>query len=295
MTAFSLQARPPFSFASLVNSHGWAQLAPFNASDDGSRLAYILRFASGRVAELRLSEQSGGVQIECGLDLTPAEQAEATRAVSWMAALDQDFSAFYRAARAEPKLSRVEARAQGRVLRSPTVFEDVVKTILTTNTLWAATRRMCLNLVTQFGEPLPDDPQRKAFPTPQALAESSPPVLKEQTRLGYRAGYIHELALRVSTGELDLERYKDSDLDTPQLRKELMQIKGVGGYAAANLLMILGRFDFIPIDSWAFKMVSHEWHNGEPVGPGEVESAFEKWGEFRGLAYWFWDWSYKGG
>jgi 3-methyladenine DNA glycosylase/8-oxoguanine DNA glycosylase len=27
-----------------------------------------------------------------------------------------------------------------------------------------------------------------------------------------------------------------------------------------------------------------------PVGKAEVEAAFERWGEWRGLAYWFWDW-----
>ena len=71
-------------------------------------------------------------------------------------------------------------------------------------------------------------------------------------------------------------------------------IKGVGPYAAANLLMILGRSDFIPVDSWAMKMVSHEWYDGEPVTPKQVEEHFEAWGEFKGLAYWFWDWKYEG-
>jgi 3-methyladenine DNA glycosylase/8-oxoguanine DNA glycosylase len=68
----------------------------------------------------------------------------------------------------------------------------------------------------------------------------------------------------------------------------------VGAYAAANLLMILGRYDFLPVDSWALKLVSHEWHGGEPVGAAEVEAAFVDWGAWQGLAYWFWDWSYTG-
>ena len=83
-------------------------------------------------------------------------------------------------------------------------------------------------------------------------------------------------------------------MPTLELRKELLKIKGVGPYAAANLLMLLGRSDFIPIDSWALKIVSHEWYDGEPVTPAQVEEHFEKWAEFKGLAYWFWDWKYKG-
>ena len=91
--------------------------------------------------------------------------------------------------------------------------------------------------------------------------------------------------------QTDLEPFKVSDVPTVELRKQLLALKGVGGYAAANLLLLLGRYDFVPVDSWAFKLVSHEWHGGEPVGRTEVEAAFEGWEEWKGLAYWFWDWS----
>ena len=112
--------------------------------------------------------------------------------------------------------------------------------------------------------------------------------------MGYRAPAIHELAVKVASGKFDLEALKTASLPTPELRKELLKISGVGPYAAANLLLILGRSDFIPIDSWALKLVSHEWHAGEPVTPQDVERHFEQWGEFKGFAYWFWDWKYQG-
>ena len=81
---------------------------------------------------------------------------------------------------------------------------------------------------------------------------------------------------------LDLESLKRSDLPTLELRKQLLTINGVGPYAAANLLLLLGRSDFIPIDSYALKMVSLEWYGGEPVTAKEVEQRFEKWGKFIG-------------
>ena len=65
----------------------------------------------------------------------------------------------------------------------------------------------------------------------------------------------------------------------------------MGSYAAANLLILLVRYDFLPVDSWALKMVSNEWYGGEPVGPAQVEAAFERWGKWKGLAYFVWDWS----
>ena len=131
---------------------------------------------------------------------------------------------------------------------------------------------------------------KRAFPTPEAIAASRPDVLKEKIRVGYRAPAIHQLAVRVASGKFDLESLKSSELTTLELRKELLTMNGVGPYAAANLLMILGRHDFIPIDSYALKMVSTEWYDGEPITAKEVEKRFERWGEFKGLAFWFWDW-----
>ena len=98
----------------------------------------------------------------------------------------------------------------------------------------------------------------------------------------------------MADGELALEALKESDLSTPALRQELLDIKGIGAYAAANLLLILGRPDFIPVDSYALKMVSREFHEGASIGPQEVHDAFADWGEWQGLAFWFWDWGGEG-
>jgi len=270
------------------------QLAPFSFDKETGTLSYIFRLESGRVVEPSLRSAGDGVRAEVDGALSASERGEVKRAVAWMLGLDMDFSEFYALALHEPKLAQAEQKAQGRVLRSPTFFEDVVKTILTTNTLWGATKRMTANLATQFGDALPQDDSRRAFPTPQRLAATTEAMLRAETRLGYRAPYVQQLAVRAAAGELDLEAFKHSDLPTPELRKQLMKIKGIGPYASANLLMLLGRYDFLTIDTWALKMVSHEWYGGQPIGPAEVESRFEQWGKWKGLAYWFWDWAYKG-
>lgn len=290
---FSLSARLPFNFLSVVNSHGWRQLAPFLYDESSNTLSYILGLSNGRVIELKLRGTEEGVSVETE-KLDAVERKEVKENVAWIFGLDMDASRFYAATRGEPKLARAKKLALGRVLRSPTLFEDVIKTILTTNTLWAATKNMSRKLVDELGEPLPEDAAQKAFPTPEAIVASSPEFLKEKIRVGYRAPAIHQLAVRVASGQFDLESLKKSDLPTLVLRKELLDINGVGPYAAANLLLLLGRTDFIPIDSWALKLVSHEWYDDKPVTPKEVEKHFDHWGEFKGLAFWFWDWKYKG-
>ena len=322
MTNFNLPARKPFNFTSVINSHGWRQLAPFSFDESSNTLSYILRLSNARVIELKISDGKDGVSVETDR-LNRSEQKEVTETVTWMYGLDMDFSAFYAASRLEPKLARAKKQALGRVLRSPTLFEDVVKTIFTTNTLWGATKNMTKRLVEEFGSSLSgasfdfglrnnrsairsgrnneykksvvEAPLPKAFPTPEAIAASDPETIKEKIRVGYRAPAIHQLAVRVASGKYDLEALKHSSLPTLELRKELMTIAGVGPYAAANLLLILGRSDFIPIDSWALKLVSHEWYKGKPITAKEVEKRFEKWDEFKALAFWFWDWKYNGG
>jgi 3-methyladenine DNA glycosylase/8-oxoguanine DNA glycosylase len=287
---FDLPARPPFNFHNTVRSHGWPQLVPFDYDKESGVLHYVSRLRAGKVVEFHVREAPDGVQVETE-KLTRSEQSEVADTVTWMFGLDMDFSAFYAAAVNEPKLAHVAQKAYGRVLRSSTFFDDVVKTILTTNTLWGATKRMNLNLIAYFGDPLPGT-DKKAFPTPVSIVAGSPESLKEKVRVGYRALSIYELAVRVDSGELDIESFKTSSLSTLELRKELLKIRGIGPYSAANLLMILGRGDFIPVDSWALKLVSHEWYDEEPVTPKQVEEHFEDWGEFKGLAYWFWDWKY---
>ncbi len=230
-----------------------------------------------------------GVQVEVDDDLTESERREILDRVRWMLQLDLELSAFYALARHEPRLAHLQSSAKGRILRSPTLFEDVVKTILTTNVQWSGTIRMVRALVEQFGASLPADLGRCAFPTAEQLAAAGEAALRA-AGLGYRAPYVLELARSVTSDARDLEALKTVELPTDELRARLLAIKGVGDYATASLLMLLGHYDSVPIDSWARTMASLEWHDGQPVGNAQVEAAFERWGAWKGLAYWFWDW-----
>ncbi len=212
-------------------------------------MSVVVRLASRQVIEIHLREAPGGVSVETAATLTGPEKEEVAQTMAWMLGLDQDFSEFYSLASREPRLTRAAERAQGRILRCQTLFEDVVKTILTTNTLWAATKRMNANLVAQFGDPLISNPEAKAFPTPASLAATDETTLRTQTRLGYRAPSVLALAQRVAAGEFDLESLKNSDMPAAELRKKLQTIRGIGPYASANLLMLLGRYNFLTVDS----------------------------------------------
>lgn len=286
-----LPARQPFILDSVIRSHGWVQLLPFGSDDQTNSLSYVLELDSGDVVAISVQETPGGVRVQVDSPLSIEAQGELAEKIAWMLGLDMDFTSFYSQASGEPKLATAAERARGRILRSATIFEDVVRTILTTNTSWSGTKRMVKALVNMYGAPLASNPEIKAFPTSPRLAAADVEGLRKEGKLGYRAPYVHELAQRAASGELDLEALKANSLPTHDLRKRLLILKGVGDYAAANLLMLLGHYDFIPVDSWALKMVSQEFYNGEPVGRKEVEAAFERWGEWRGLAFWLWEWT----
>jgi len=286
----TLSACPPFSLRAIIGSHGWVQLAPFAADPQATLLTRVERLESGRVVELHIREARGGVAVEVRDSLTGAEREEVSRKVWWMLGLGEDLSPFYTLARQEPHLAHVEPQALGRILRSPTLFEDAVKVILTTNTAWSGTQRMVEALVTRYGDPLPTNPARNAFPTPAQIAASDEETLRT-IGLGYRAPSILSLARRVAEGSLDLEALKRDSLPTPEIHRRLLAIPGIGHYAAACLLMLIGRYDHLPVDSNAYRMVSQEWYGGRPVSRSEIEAQFEHWGDWKGLAYWFWAWS----
>ena len=298
-----LSAIPPLNFDSVARSHGWIQLPPLDYTRDGERgiptLITVLRFERPDepplIAEVTIrpaaeDAEKPGVVVTTDVPRIPVIVETLKKRVTWMLGLEQDLSDFFELAHGEPRLAHVEPQAQGRILRSPTLFEDVVKTILTTNTSWSGTVRMIEALVNQLGSPLPGDRDRRAFPTPAQIAAVDEIFLREKTKLGYRAPRIINLARDVAAGNLDLEVLKDPSLESSEVREALRAIKGVGSYAAASLMTMLGHFGDIPVDSWARTQVSRFWHNGESVTQDQVREAFAAWGDWQALVYWFWNW-----
>ena len=140
--------------------------------------------------------------------------------------LDEDLSGFYDAAADDPELAWASQGA-GRMLRSPTVFEEVIKTICTTNCAWSATVRMTTALVEHLGEPSAGDHGR-AFPQPAAMAEAGEAFYRDVVRAGYRGAYLRSIAAAVAAGELDLEQLLDPELEDADVAERLLALPGVG-------------------------------------------------------------------
>lgn len=290
---FHIQAKAPFCFETVVRSHGWVELEPFRWNAEEKALSYAFLPKKGSALEMTIRDDQNGIMVELADNINPVHKEKVCQAVERLFDVEHDFTPFYELAASEPALAQVCEKAQGRLLRSAGFFEDLVKTILTTNTTWGGTRRMASLLVEKYGQPTPDG-TRRAFPCPERLASETPDALQAEARLGYRAPYISRLCRDIVEGSVDLARFTEAELPTAELRKLLLALPGVGPYAAAHLLILLNRYDYLPVDSWALKLVSHEWHTDKPVRPKDVEAAFETWGEWKALAFWFWKWSYPG-
>ncbi len=294
-THLQLRPTPPFDFAAAAFSHGWARLAP-NAWDEATRvLGRVERLVAGQVVDLRISGAGDTQQPVIAIDVTSvaplsaADRAEIERKVGHMFRVDEAFEEFYALCAARGGHWAAIGGGLGRLLRSPTVWEDVVKTIATTNTQWSGTKAMTRALCDALGEPFPGDTTHRAFPTPEAVAAALPEALVA-ARFGYRAPYVQELARRVVTGELDLEALTHSEMPTPELRRVLLGIKGVGPYAAATLLMLLGRYDALGYDTVLRDFVSRRYFAGERPPEREMLAVYDDWGHWRYLAYWFEMW-----
>jgi len=290
MTTLRLSAHPPFQLRSVIRSHGWYQLAPFEWNDASGVFRTIERLRGGRVATLEIMGQTKSLAVTARPKLTRREEEEVATKVTWMFGLDADFSEFYALADAEPRLAHCRKNAYGRLLRSSSLFDDVVKVLMTTNIQWGGTKRLVSALVDYFGEPLPRDGARRAFPTAGRIARSREATLRK-LGLGYRAPYLLKLARGVASGQYDLEALTDQTRSTEEVRRDLLALPGIGPYAAATLLGILGRYDYIGVDTEAVSAVSKGFYGGKPIGEKEVNAAFAKWGQYKALAYWFWDFS----
>lgn len=272
-----------FSFRQTVLSHGWSQLSPFELDHESWSLNTVLSHDKAR--SVKVSEAENRLGIEIFDDRISAEtEARILRDVRHIFRFDDDLTGFYRQTKAEKALNWIAKENAGRLLRSATVFEDLVKTICTTNCSWALTKIMVRNLVEKLGEPTIDG--KKAFPTAAAMAQKSEDFYREEIRAGYRSSYFVELVRNIADGKLNVENWLNTDLSTKDLKKEMKKVKGVGNYAAENLLKLLGRYDGLALDSY-LRGQFYKKHNGGAIcDDKQIETHYERFGDWRGLAIW---------
>lgn len=280
----TLRTPPGFDFRRTALSHGWYALPPFSY-DAGRNVLRRALTVGGRVVPVEAEGVRGGVRITApGVRLSDGERTGTARLLASCLRLGEDFRPFHRLARRSPATAWMARSGSGRLLRAPTVFEDLVKLLCTTNCSWALTTVMVRNLVEMFGVTGPGGAQD--FPSPAALAGSTEAILRREIRTGYRAPSLLRLAEDTASGRLDPESWRSSPRPTEDLYREIIAVRGVGPYAAGNLLKLLGRYEHLGLDSWVRARYAALHHRGRPVRDRTIERRYAPYGEWRGLIFW---------
>jgi len=273
---------PPMDLGLVVRSHGWYDLPPFEWDAKEKNLKLV--FLEGEIpVRVEVAERPGGLVAQARAIAPSARASDISsdavlRVLERVLDLKANLSSFHSICAADPRFAWVARRGAGRMLRAPTLFEDAVKVLATTNCTWALTKLMVKNLIDRFD-------RGGAFPDAPFVAGLSARVLLAE-KWGYRAPYLAVFARRVASGKLDLGRWEDPERPDEEVEKEIRAEKGFGPYAADTLGRLLGRHRRLGLDAWSRKKAMALRFRGRAVKDARIARFYAPFGAHAGLAFW---------
>ena len=157
-------------------------------------------------------------------------------------------------------------------------------------------RAFCLRAAPETDPSAPEDDSPDAalerFAAAQVAATARLNALAEDQR---NSGFEHEAGRTVDDGELDLGAFGTAtveELSDEELEARLLALPGVGPYAAAHVMMTLGRYHRLILDSWTRPTYAKKVGRAK-VSDAGIERRFRRYGPYAGLAFWLYltrDW-----
>lgn len=288
MATKSISIETPSSFwlKTVVRSHGWYDLPPFEWNPETNALRAVV-YVGRSPATLTITQpKPTALHVEATIRgaWSVSKSEELLDKVRLMFGLNLNFDEFYSLDR--KRYGWAKDIGAGPFLRCGSAFEDAVKMLATTNCSWSLTRLMVQRLVDE-GPKAPGS--ARAFPTSEMLAEKDDEYFRTTIRTGYRAQAFREFATLVAQGTIDPQQWSlppNGEDDSAMLIRQITKQRGFGRYAAENLCKLWGRFGHLGIDSWCLKKYD------ELFGPisGNIEKhireAYAPFGRWQGLALW---------
>lgn len=306
-TCLNIRVPADFVLSRDVCSYGYFLLAPNHWNVRAQTLSRTLLLVEGAAratiaqAQQRTHPTSrpgglyfphvAGAPLRVGFDraLSRGEQAEARVQITRMLRLDEDESHARAFHALDPRWKR---SGRSRLFRSPTLFEDVLKTVTSCNVTWPSTVHMNRRLCDVLGE-------SGAFPSARRVSRARPGTLRARCRVGYRDVRIVALAkLFVPRGgkpaEVDEGWLTDPATDDGAAFSFLTSLPGIGPYAAGNIMQLLGRYSRLALDSESLR------HGKTVLGMTGTDGAvlkrlaahYQPFGEYKFKSYWFEIWEY---
>ncbi len=281
-STFSIPVPRDYLFRRDVCSYGYFLLAPNLWDPRDQTLTRPLELENG-VAVLTIAQpdrkRGAPLGVVSDRGLRKKERAEASRLLSRMLRLeDPGVAEFHRLDK------RWKRSGRGRLFRSPTFFEDLVKTVTSCNVTWPSTMTMNVRMCEVLNP---------GFPSPRQLARTRPATLRARCSVGYRDVRLVELAKLVASREVDPEWFEDPSNPDDAVYKALLELPGVGPYAAANVLQLLGRFSRLALDSESVRHAKTVlgFSGSERAIMKRLTGHYEAFGPHKFRSYWFelWD------
>jgi 3-methyladenine DNA glycosylase/8-oxoguanine DNA glycosylase len=296
----TLQLTPPadYDLARDVCSYGYFLLAP-NHWDHESRVLWrVFAFADGPVlAEIAQPKGAGGkLRVRTSRSLLREGKDELVGQVTRMLRLDESAQMLAAFHRLDPRFKK---SGRGRLFRSPTLFEDVIKTVTSCNVQWPGTITMNQRLCEVVGAKVRlGGVTAHAFPSAKQLAKVSAGTLRGRCRVGYRDKRIVELArlfsMPVKRGGIDQAMLQDPATPDDVLFRTLVDLPGIGPYAAANIMQLLGRYGRLPLDTESVRhgrtMLGFKGSSAQVMK--KVHAHFKPMGDQAFRSYWFEMWTF---
>ena len=274
-TTATISTKSPISLCKTVHSHGWAWLAPWYWDDEKKCLQRLEQVAPLTIAKLDLRQKNDNaihVDIESTATLARQEKQLLLSKLHRCFSLDWDNTeAISRAEQLDAKVATFLKQGGGRYLRGSCFFEDFIKTICTVNASWAYTTQMAKRFIDTLGN--------GCFPSPLEVLAAGAGVLQKQVRMGYRAEVVFNATrFLLENGVID-ER---GNVDPTTLSYDfLLQMRGIGPYAAAHTMVLLHDYSMLPVDcevtAYCQKQLGLE--------AKQIVPHFEKWGDYKFLGY----------
>lgn len=304
---WSLPTPADFGFLPTVYSHGAYRYPPFHWNADAETLTRILRDGTGRARAVTLREEVvKRVEVPGGAGGGAPEEVRTTalsvRTPGWepdedgMAAVDEtvvytlelarDLHEFHELCRDDPGLRRLADLGAGRLLRCPTLWEELAKAICIGEAGWSDAPEAVAALA-GLGPAAEGAERLHAWPRPARVLEAGPAELRAATGLDDAPDRVVELARRVEEGSLEVEAAEAGLLDGPELRRLFRSVAGVEDAAADRLLVLYGITDRIPLDPASVAFIRDRHFGGRTPTRTEIEERYGRYGRWKGLAFWF--------
>lgn len=272
-----------YDLATTCHMHGWRHLAPFAWDDTRHTLTFTCLTDGEAVDVVAVQHQRAvAVTVLSHNGLRSGTKRRLDAMVRRSLGLDVDTTALLAVARrAGSGSAPLIRRGAGRLLRSPTLWEDAAKTLFTTNCSWALTERMCAGMCSErlsASSPL----GRHPFPSPARIAPLPPARLRAMLPVGYRADALQALAATFAR-DPSLGGLETGVLDYPRAVATVLALKGFGPYASAHLLLLANYSDAIPMDSVVGSYVRQHFRTRNPQA--FLARRYEAWRPFRWWGY----------